>query len=235
MKEYTTLYLTTAYVIIKQLIYKLLTPMIQHKGNHLNILFQNSYLKKTIGFKILLSSKVIILSILMIIGSAVCISAKPSAPPKQLTKAELKEKERILKEKKKELELLKIVEEKPFWDISDDKPRFPGGYFAFKKFIRENQKSPYTKDNVYGWVKCRFIVNTDGSLSNFTIVQNLELYCDAEAVRVLKLSPKWTPAKLHKTPVKAYYTAWFYFKRHKQEKIEKSEIIEIRRTKVKKK
>jgi protein TonB len=38
-------------------------------------------------------------------------------------------------------------------------------------------------------------VETDGSLTNVSYFKKLDTECDNEAMRVLKLMPKWIPAK----------------------------------------
>jgi len=72
---------------------------------------------------------------------------------------------------------------------------FPGGNVAFLKFIEHNIKYPEIakKNGTQGKVTVSFIVETDGSLSNVTIENGIGDGCNEEAIRIIKLSPRWTP------------------------------------------
>ena len=74
-------------------------------------------------------------------------------------------------------------------------PAFPGGADGFGKFIGSNIKYPAEakKNNVQGKVTVSFIVERDGSLSEIKVVKGIGSGCDEEAIRVMKLSPKWEP------------------------------------------
>ena len=64
---------------------------------------------------------------------------------------------------------------------------------AFYDFVGKNYKAPDAK--IDGKVYIQFIVETDGSLTNFEILRDIGHGTGEEAVRVLKLSPKWIPAE----------------------------------------
>jgi periplasmic protein TonB len=74
-------------------------------------------------------------------------------------------------------------------------PSFPGGEVAMKKFIRENIKPPkaFIDAKMQGTVWVSFHVEKDGSITNITVVSGIGLGCDEEAVRVVKMMPKWSP------------------------------------------
>ncbi|ANQ50514.2 energy transducer TonB [Flammeovirga sp. MY04] len=74
---------------------------------------------------------------------------------------------------------------------------FKGGLGKFYKFLGKNMKYPKRalKMGVEGKVYVQFIVGKDGSLTDFKVVRGLGAGLDEEAVRVLKLSPKWIPAE----------------------------------------
>ena len=76
-------------------------------------------------------------------------------------------------------------------------PTFPGGKDAFNKFIDRNFKYPAAlrKSNIQGDVELSFLVTTDGSLSDIKVSKSLAEDLDKEAIRLMKLSPKWIPAK----------------------------------------
>lgn len=83
-------------------------------------------------------------------------------------------------------------------------PAFPGGELARKKFIRENIKlsQAFVDAKMKGTVYISFIVEVDGSISNVTVVSGIGLGCDEEAVRVVKLMPKWVPGTRKGEPIR---------------------------------
>ncbi len=98
-----------------------------------------------------------------------------------------------------ENQLPKIV-----WNVIDQKPEFEGGIKAFFKFIGDNYKTP--NDFVgNGRVFMSFIVETDGSLNEIKILRDVGFGTGQEAVRVLKLSPKWKPGLSKGIPVRCNY------------------------------
>jgi beta-lactamase regulating signal transducer with metallopeptidase domain len=86
-----------------------------------------------------------------------------------------------------------------------DKPEFPGGIEKFYQFIGANFKTP-SEPNLKGKVYLTFIIEKDGSLSDFKILKDIGYGTGDEAIRVLKLSPKWIPGKIDGNPVKVMYS-----------------------------
>ena len=76
-------------------------------------------------------------------------------------------------------------------------PAFPGGEKAFSSYLLKNIQYPQEARNmkIQGKVDLTFVVEKDGSLSDIKVVHGLGSGCDQEAVRVLKASPKWRPAR----------------------------------------
>lgn len=74
-------------------------------------------------------------------------------------------------------------------------PMFDGGLKAFGDFLNKNIKYPKeSRDkNIQGRVIISFIVEQNGELSNIKVVRGVDAAIDAEALRVMSLSPKWTP------------------------------------------
>jgi TonB family protein len=87
-------------------------------------------------------------------------------------------------------------------------PDFPGGFKAFLAFLSNNIKYPAAmrNNNVQGRVIISFIVEADGTLTDIRVVRSLEQDADAEAVRVIKLSPKWNPGSQNGHLVRVQYT-----------------------------
>ena len=103
-----------------------------------------------------------------------------------------------------------VVEDEaiPFM-LVEEKPSFMGGDAnAFSKWVNERLEYPeIAKENgVQGRVTLQFTVNTDGSVSNVKVLRGVDPSLDKEAVRVVSMSPKWTPGKQRDRAVKVTYT-----------------------------
>ena len=85
------------------------------------------------------------------------------------------------------------------------KPDFFGGQQALDNFIKENYKTP-TDKTLKGNIYVTFIVEKDGSLSDIKMLRDLGLGTGAEAIRILKLSPKWKPGKQNDKEIRALYS-----------------------------
>jgi len=90
----------------------------------------------------------------------------------------------------------------------DQFPRFPGGSKAFGKFLEKTLIYPDKSGmiDVQGKVIISFIVEKDGRLTNFKVARKLYPIFDDEALRVMKLSPKWIPGKVNGKPVRCRHT-----------------------------
>lgn len=78
-------------------------------------------------------------------------------------------------------------------------PEFPGGMTEFMKWLTKNLKYPESarRQNQQGTVVVSFIVNTDGSTSEIKVVRPRHPDLDREAVRVVRMMPKWKPGEDH--------------------------------------
>lgn len=88
-------------------------------------------------------------------------------------------------------------------------PEFPGGQKALFDFLSKNVHYPRAaeKARAQGRVICQFVVNQDGTIDDVHVVKSGgHLSLDKEAVRVLKLMPKWIPGKMGGEPVRVKYT-----------------------------
>ena len=86
--------------------------------------------------------------------------------------------------------------------------QFPGGAEAWKRFLERNLDgfTPVKNGAPAGnyTVILQFIVDTTGNISNIKAITNKGFGLEAEAVRVIKKSGKWIPAKQFGKSVKAY-------------------------------
>lgn len=85
----------------------------------------------------------------------------------------------------------------PALPMVEDMPEYPGGMEAMMKFVAENLKYPeqMQKEKVEGRVLLSFVVEKDGSVTNIEDVQSPHPVLTEEAIRVVKLMPKWKPGK----------------------------------------
>jgi hypothetical protein len=85
-------------------------------------------------------------------------------------------------------------------------PAFPGGKPEWAKFLQGYNYPPDAREhNASGKVIIGFIVEKDGSLSGFNIIRDLGYGTGEEAIRLLKLSPKWTPGVQNGMKVRVDY------------------------------
>ncbi|MFC5270610.1 energy transducer TonB [Adhaeribacter terreus] len=90
----------------------------------------------------------------------------------------------------------------------EEQPEFPGGQEAMFRFLATHIKYPKEaqKERIQGRSIISFVVNQDGSLSNYKIVKRLGYGADEEALRVLQAMPLWKPGKINGKPVRVKFT-----------------------------
>ena len=100
------------------------------------------------------------------------------------------------------------TKKKNSWDcIPETMPYFPGGQVLMLKYLADNIKYPASavKAKKQGRVIVGFIVQKDGSITHAKIVRSIDPELDAEALRVVKGMPKWTPGTQLGKPVSVKY------------------------------
>ena len=92
--------------------------------------------------------------------------------------------------------------------VVERQPEFPGGNAAMMKWLSDNIKYPVTaqQNGIQGRVIVNFIVEKDGSLSDFQVVHSVDPSLDKEAVRVIEAMPKWKPGVQRREAVRVRYT-----------------------------
>ena len=84
-------------------------------------------------------------------------------------------------------------------------PEFPGGMKALGKYV-DGKNHEYPKEaranNIEGKVVIQFIINEDGTPSDFKVKEGIGYGCDEAAVEAFKKMPKWKPATVNGQPVK---------------------------------
>ena len=83
---------------------------------------------------------------------------------------------------------------------------FPEGDLAMRNYISKNVQYPEMEKEagIQGTVWVTFIVELDGSITDVKLLRGIPggPGCDKEALRVVKMMPKWSPGKLGNNPVK---------------------------------
>lgn len=100
---------------------------------------------------------------------------------------------------------------------AEEMPKYPGGDEELLKFIKDNLHYPpvAAEAGIEGRVNIRFVVNPNGNVTDVTVIRGLDATCDKEAVRVIKLMPKWIPGKQKGREVPVYYTLPIVYKLQK--------------------
>ncbi|MDR2497599.1 MAG: energy transducer TonB [Tannerellaceae bacterium] len=96
----------------------------------------------------------------------------------------------------------------------EEMPQFPGGDLELFKFLRDNIWYPFgaMHDGISGRVTVGFVVNSDGSIVDATVLRGVDPALDKEALRVVSSMPKWTPGKQRGKPVRVKYAVPVTFK-----------------------
>ena len=81
--------------------------------------------------------------------------------------------------------------------IVEKDPRYPGGDAARLKFLKENITYPQEarEAKISGTIFLSFVIEADGSLSNVKLLRGVDKLLDDEALRVVKMMPKWEPGE----------------------------------------
>lgn len=83
------------------------------------------------------------------------------------------------------------------------KPDFPGGIQEFYNFVGKNFRVIH---GLRGRIMVQFVIDTDGSITDIAVLNDLGHGTDKEAIRVLKKSPKWKPGKKDGKNVRVLYS-----------------------------
>ena len=114
---------------------------------------------------------------------AVLVNAEQKDIPMKSDKKEVR---------KDSVDTIKVVNETPVKIICciHSMPSFPGN---IQQFLSDNLVWPAGRKNkkVEGKVIVKFYIERDGTCSQFKILRSLSPAFDTEALRVLKLMPKW--------------------------------------------
>ena len=134
--------------------------------------------------------------------------------PEQLEFQPPKEEEQVKPEDIPQPEAVDMYDAPVDLRVVEDLPQFPGGAVEFMKWLTKNLKYPPNAQNrkVQGRVMAQFVINKDGSISDLELVEKLDPWCDREALRVLRMMPKWEPGVMDAKPCRTLVAIPIYFK-----------------------
>ena len=101
-----------------------------------------------------------------------------------------------------------IEDDVPFVKV-EQMPSFMGGdLMTVRKWAMKQVRYPQVawENNISGRVLLTFVIERDGSLTNIKILQTPDESLSNEAIRIMKLSPKWTPGMQRGQAVRVKYT-----------------------------
>ena len=93
------------------------------------------------------------------------------------------------------------------FQVVEQMPSFPGGRDALMTYLATNTRYPQEAKKKFksGKVYMQFIVETDGSISHVKVLRGVCKSLDAEAVRVIKKMPRWTPGYQKGKPIRVVF------------------------------
>ena len=98
--------------------------------------------------------------------------------------------------------------------IVEQLPEFPGGMVEFMKWLTRNLRYPpmAQRQRIEGKVVVSFIVNKDGSIANVKLEKSADPDLDREALRVIRMMPKWKPGIENNKPCRTMFAIPVVFK-----------------------
>lgn len=104
--------------------------------------------------------------------------------------------------------VLGIPEDTTIYNVVEVMPSYPGDMTECYMFVARQMHYPEEAEEkgIEGRVLIRFVVEKDGRLTNFEVVESPDPLLSNEALRVLKQMPKWIPAKNKGKDVRCRYS-----------------------------
>ena len=100
------------------------------------------------------------------------------------------------------------------YEVVEENAQFPGGDDACYKWLGEHIKYPAIaqEQGIQGRVYVQFVVNKDGSIVDVEVIRSPDASLSKEAERVVKLMPRWRPAKQGNKTVRSRFRLPVLFK-----------------------
>lgn len=89
----------------------------------------------------------------------------------------------------------------------DTMPGFKGGEAALLRYISMNVEYPqiHREDDISLTALIRFVVNTDGTTSDFKVIKSIHPSFDNQLIKAIKNAGKFTPGIKDGKPVRVYF------------------------------
>ena len=100
------------------------------------------------------------------------------------------------------------------FDVVEQMPEYPGGQAALFVYLSKNIKYPADaeKKKVEGKVFVTFVVDSDGKITDVSLLKKVFPSLDAEAIRVISAMPNWIPGRQKGQAVRVKYTVPIMFR-----------------------
>ncbi|MBQ6195525.1 MAG: TonB family protein [Prevotella sp.] len=110
--------------------------------------------------------------------------------------------------------VLGIPEDTTIYNNVEVMPSYPGDMTECYMFVARQMHYPEEAEEkgIEGRVLIRFVVEKDGRLTNFEVIETPDPLLSDEALRVLKQMPKWIPAKNKGKDVRCRYSMPILFR-----------------------
>ena len=94
------------------------------------------------------------------------------------------------------------------YDVVEEMPQYPGGVGKLMEYVSMNVRYPKEAESksIQGRVIITFVIEKDGSITDAEVIKSVDPALDAEALRVVKAMPKWTPGKQEGKLIRVKYT-----------------------------
>ncbi|MBD5308208.1 MAG: energy transducer TonB [Bacteroides sp.] len=118
-------------------------------------------------------------------------------------------------------EVVVVEEKKPeppaenhVFDAVEQPPQFPGGDAALLQWLANHVNYPpvAAENGIQGRVMIKFVVTKTGQVGEVQVLRSKDPDLDKEAVRVVKMLPKFQPGKQNGHPVNVWFTVPVNFK-----------------------
>jgi len=111
-------------------------------------------------------------------------------------------------------EIKSVSDSTAVFTIVEEMPLFPGGDEARNQFLADSINYPEKaiQKRIQGTVYVSFIIDGEGSVTDVKILRGIGGGCDEEALRVVRMMPKWIPGKQDGKAVRVLFNMPIYFK-----------------------
>lgn len=93
------------------------------------------------------------------------------------------------------------------YTVVEEMPTYPGGDDARIKFLSSNIIYPQLakEKGIQGTVFVTFVIDEKGFVSDVKVLRGIGGGCDQEAVRVVKMMPRWVPGRMNGKTVRVQF------------------------------